>query len=168
MLPPQRLTRSTPARHPAHEGPDRYAVLDEGRAPPPRLPAGRARHLRGGLDGGPARRQALLLADTGSCVQPTLAEKQDILTTAATVAQRPGAAPVRVAVMDATESVTEAMPETLDAAELQRLGEAGTFHGYVVQGPLSSDLAYAADSADNKRVGGAADVMLLPKLGQRT
>lgn len=109
-----------------------------------------------------------LLADTGICVQPTLAQKRDILASAASVAQHIGASPVRVAVMAATEAVTEAMPETLDAAELQRLGAEGVFPGCVVQGPLSFDLAYAADAADKKRIGGevvgAADVMLFPNI----
>ena len=60
------------------------------------------------------------------------------------------------------------MPDTLDAAELQRLATEGTFPGCVVQGPLSFDLAYGADAADKKRAGGevvgAADVMLFPDL----
>jgi phosphotransacetylase len=60
------------------------------------------------------------------------------------------------------------MPETLDAAELQRRGEAGAFPNSLVQGPLSFDLAYAAEAAGKKRVGGpvsgAADVLLFPDL----
>jgi phosphotransacetylase len=115
----------------------------------------------------PAGRR-LLLADTGICIQPTLEQKADILRQAVAVAGRLGAGEPRVAVMAATESVTEAMPETLDAAELQRRGEQGAFPGCVVQGPLSFDLAYAADAGDKKRIGGpvvgAADVMLFPNL----
>ncbi len=115
----------------------------------------------------PAGRR-FLLADTGVCVSPTLEQKADILASAAEVAQRLGADPVRVAVMAATEAVTEALPDTLDAAELERRGADGAFPGCVVQGPLSFDLAYAADAADKKRVGGAvvgaADVMLFPNL----
>jgi phosphotransacetylase len=71
-----------------------------------------------------------------------------------------------VALMAASEKVTEAMPETLDAAELQRRGEAGAFPGCVVRGPLSFDLAYAEDAAAKKRVAGAgaAEVLLFPDL----
>jgi phosphate butyryltransferase len=109
-----------------------------------------------------------LIADTGICIQPTLEQKSDILCSAVEVAQALEADPARVAVMAATESVTEAMPETFDAAELQRLGQEGEFPGCVVQGPLSFDLAYAADAADRKRIGGsvvgAADIMLFPNL----
>src|SRR5205085_6817914 len=58
--------------------------------------------------------------------------------------------------------------EAVEAAELQRRGEAGEIPGCVVQGPLSFDLAYTADAGAKKRVGGpvpgAADVMLFPNL----
>jgi phosphotransacetylase len=114
----------------------------------------------------PERR--FLLADTGICIQPTLEQKADILQQAVAVARRLGAEQPRVAVMAATELLTESMPETLDAAQLQRRNQAGEFPGCVVQGPLSFDLAYAADAADRKRIGGpvvgAADVMLFPNL----
>jgi phosphotransacetylase len=111
----------------------------------------------------PAGRR-FLLADTGICVRPTLEQKADILQSAVAVAQALGADEPRVAVMAASESVSEAMPETFDAAELARR----MFPDCVVQGPLSFDLAYAADAADKKRVQGpvtgAADVMLFPDL----
>lgn len=114
------------------------------------------------------QRRSFLLADTGICIKPTLAQKRDILGSAGEIAHALGADPARVAVMAASESVTEAMPETLDAAELQRLGEQEAFPGCVVQGPLSFDLAYAADAGDKKSIGGAvvgaADVMLFPDL----
>jgi phosphotransacetylase len=110
----------------------------------------------------------LLLADTGICIQPTLEQKADILRSAADVARALGADRPRIAVMAASESVTEAMPETLDAAELQRWCEAGKLGDCLVQGPLSFDLAFAADAAAKKRLGGAvagaADVLLFPNL----
>jgi phosphotransacetylase len=60
------------------------------------------------------------------------------------------------------------MPETLDAAELQRRSQARELPGCTVQGPLSFDLAYAADAAAKKQVvgpvTGAADVLLFPNL----
>jgi phosphotransacetylase len=70
--------------------------------------------------------------------------------------------------MAATEKVTEAMPDTLDAVELTRRGAGGDFAGCAVQGPLSFDLAYAADAGEKKKlqggVVGAADAMLFPDL----
>jgi phosphotransacetylase len=110
----------------------------------------------------------LLMADTGVCIRPNLAQKVDILQSAVGLAYVLGEKRPRVAVMAATEAVTAAMPETVDAAELQRRSEHGDIDGCVVQGPLSFDLAYAAEAADKKgmagSVVGAADVMLFPDL----
>jgi phosphotransacetylase len=112
--------------------------------------------------------RCFLLADTGICIQPTLEQKADILRSAVDVARSLGEPLPRVAVLAATETVTETMPETLDAAELQRRGQRGEFPGSIVEGPLSFDLAYAADAADKKSVrstvAGAADVLLFPNL----
>ncbi len=109
-----------------------------------------------------------LLADTGICIRPTLEQKADVLRHTVAVAHALGAKVPRVAVLAATETVTDAMPETLDAAELQRRGEAGELPGCVVQGPLSFDLACAAEAGDRKRLAGpvvgSADVLLFPDL----
>ena len=70
--------------------------------------------------------------------------------------------------MAASESVNPAMPETGDAAELQSRNARGELPGSAVQGPLSFDLAYAADAGEKKRFGrevvGAADALLFPDL----
>ena len=109
-----------------------------------------------------------LLTDTGVNVRPTLSQKADLLQSAVGVAQALGAARPLVAVMAATESLNVAMPETLDAAALQSRNQAGDFPDCIVQGPLSFDLAYAADAAETKgidgRVVGAADLMLFADL----
>jgi phosphotransacetylase len=109
-----------------------------------------------------------LLADTGICIQPSLEQKIDILDSAVEVAYALGSDLPRVALMAATETVTESMPETLDACEIQRRSQAGELLCCVAQGPLSFDLAYAAEAATKKRgqgpVVGAADVMLFPDL----
>ncbi|MCI0743659.1 MAG: hypothetical protein L0Y72_31905 [Gemmataceae bacterium] len=109
-----------------------------------------------------------LMADTGICIQPTLQQKIDIARSCTEVAQELGAACPRIAVLAASESVSESMPETVDAAELQRLNETGEITGCYVQGPLSFDLAFAPDAVGKKQiagpVAGAADVMLFPNL----
>ncbi|MBY0231089.1 MAG: hypothetical protein K2W96_17530 [Gemmataceae bacterium] len=109
-------------------------------------------------------RRAFLLADTGITPRPTLEQKRDLLRSMVAVAHGLGEAMPRVAVLSASEKPTEAMPDTLEAAELARLGEAGC----TVQGPLSFDLAYAADAGEKKKVAGpvagAADALLFPDL----
>ena len=70
--------------------------------------------------------------------------------------------------MAATETVKPAMPETVEAAELVRRNRQGEFGDCVIEGPLSFDLAYAADAGAKKRIEGsvvgAADVMIFPNL----
>jgi phosphotransacetylase len=106
----------------------------------------------------------LLMADTGICIQPTLEQKDDMVRQLVQMAHTLGVEEVKVAVMAASEKVTESMPETLDAAELSRRSYPAAF----VQGPLSFDLAYSADAGGRKRVEGsvvgAADAMLFPNL----
>jgi len=122
----------------------------------------------------PRDRRAFLLADTGITIQPTLEQKIDLLRSLADVARSldedRGETPrfPRIAVMSATEKATDAMPDTLEAAELQRRCEAGEITGCIVQGPLSFDLAYASDAGSKKRIAGsvvgAGDAMLFPNL----
>jgi phosphotransacetylase len=112
--------------------------------------------------------RSFLLADTGVCIQPSLEQKIDILRSTVEIAHTLGSGRPRVALMAATEKVDAAMPETQDAAELERRNQAGEFPGCVVQGPLSFDLAYDADAGTRKQLAGpslgAAEIMLFPNL----
>lgn len=120
----------------------------------------------------PRDHRRFLLSDTGITIQPTLEQKGDILQSLVEVAnvlrEQDSADLPRVAVMSATEKTSEAMPDTLDASELTRQGAAGQFANCQVQGPLSFDLAYAADAGEKKKIEGgvvgAADAMLFPDL----
>ena len=120
----------------------------------------------------PRDSRRFLLSDTGVTIQPTLEQKADILGSMVNVAVAlkdgtSGDLP-RIGVMSATEKVTDSMPDTLEALELSRRNRAGEIVGCQVQGPLSFDLAYAADAGEKKRIEGevigAADGMLFPNL----
>jgi phosphotransacetylase len=116
----------------------------------------------------PDQTRTFLLADTGITIGPTLEQKSQILRSLIGVARALGERTPRVAIVSATEKPTASLPDTLEAAELQRRSEAGEFGEAIVQGPLSFDLAYAADAVAKKRVAGAvvgaADAMLFPNL----
>jgi phosphotransacetylase len=116
----------------------------------------------------PRDRRRFLLADTGICVQPTLAERIGILKSTVEVAQALWQTRPLVALMAASETVKASMPETVEALELNRRNQQGEFPDCVIQGPLSFDLAYAADAGDKKRFSGSvvgeADIMLFPNL----
>ena len=120
----------------------------------------------------PRDHRRFLMSDTGITIQPTLDQKADILQglieVATALRETASSSLPRIAVMSATEKAIEAMPDTLEAAELTRRHGAGEFPGGVVQGPLSFDLAYATDAGEKKRIEGsvvgAADAMLFPDL----
>jgi len=109
-----------------------------------------------------------LLADTGIMIHPSLDQKACIVNSVIETARDLGVSTPRVAIVTASEKENPAMPETLDAAELQRRGERGEFGKAFIQGPLSFDLAYATDAATKKHiegaVTGAADAMVFPNL----
>jgi len=113
-------------------------------------------------------RRRFLLADTGICVQPSVDERIDILRSTIEVADALWAKPPRVALMAATETIKSSMRETVEAVEICRRGRQGVFGDCVIEGPLSFDLAYAADAGAKKQVEGsvvgAADIMLFPNL----
>lgn len=110
----------------------------------------------------------LLLADTGITIRPTLDQKAQLVEAIVALARALGESAPKVALMAATEKTTESMPETLDAVELTRRNQAGAFPSASVQGPLSFDLAYAADAGDRKHIEGevvgAADALVFPDL----
>ncbi len=116
----------------------------------------------------PRDNRRFLMADTGITVKPSLEQKLDILISAVHVAHALGVAQPRVALMAATETVKQAMPETIDAEELTRRHDQSKFACCTIQGPLSFDLAYAHDAGAKKRIGGTvvgtADVMIFPDL----
>ena len=112
--------------------------------------------------------RGFLMLDTGVCIQPTLQQKIDLLRSGVQSAVRLGVECPCVACMSATESTHPAMPETLDAAELQRLNQTGEISGCLVRGPLSFDLAFDPDAAAKKKLAdpgfGVADILLFPNL----
>jgi phosphotransacetylase len=107
-----------------------------------------------------------LMADTGITIEPTLEQSAQIVEAVTDIGRELGADPMRIAVMAATEKVTDAMPETHLA---NRLGEhLGQQSPALIEGPLSFDLAYSSAAGRKKRLDGqavgAADAMVFPNL----
>lgn len=88
------------------------------------------------------------MTDTGVCIQPNPNNTFAILGSTLDVEDALGVTEPRVPVVAAIQSVVDRAPETSKEAELRRQSRAGACPDYVVQGPLSFDLAYAADAAD--------------------
>ncbi|WP_439594363.1 bifunctional enoyl-CoA hydratase/phosphate acetyltransferase [Falsiroseomonas sp.] len=110
----------------------------------------------------------LLITDAAINIQPDLAQKRDICQNAIDLMHRLGTAMPLVAVLAAVETVSAAMPSTLDAAALTVMAARGQITGAKVDGPLAFDNAISADAARIKGiispVAGQADILLVPDL----
>jgi phosphate butyryltransferase len=105
------------------------------------------------------------VTDGGVNVAPTLAEKRAILANAVRVFHVLGVDRPRVAILCAAEAVSEAMPHTVEAAELVAAAERGEIEGCEVFGPVALDGALSVEAARAKGIrhpaAGQADVLLV-------
>jgi Phosphotransacetylase len=111
----------------------------------------------------------MLMTDPGVNINPNLQRKVDILKNALDVARCLGMVRPRAALLAATEKVNyPAMPATLDADIMTKMGARGEFGDALVAGPLSLDLAMSGEIAACKRyesvVAGCADILVTPNI----
>lgn len=110
----------------------------------------------------------LAVTDGGVNVAPTRAQKKSIVENAVALFRRLGHEKPKVACLCAVETVTEAMPHTVDAQALAELNAAGEIRDCVVSGPLALDNALSEGAARAKGidhpVAGKADILLVPAI----
>ncbi len=108
------------------------------------------------------------ITDGGLNVLPTLDQKRQIVLNAIDVLHSIGIARPRIAVMSATEAVTERIPSTVDALALVGMAERGEFGGAMLYGPLALDNALVPSAARAKgisnEVAGKADCLVVPNI----
>jgi len=116
----------------------------------------------------PAYPRLMFITDGGMNISPDLAQKKAILENSVAFMHSMGYNCPNVAVLAAAESVTDKMPETLDAYELVKMNKSSVVKGCVVEGPLSFDLAISRESAKIKgidsAVSGESDLFLVPNI----
>ena len=116
----------------------------------------------------PGRAHPLLVSDAAINIAPDLAAKADITQNAIDLARAIGLERPYVGVLSAVETVTPAIPSSLDAALLSKMAERGQITGGLVDGPLAMDnaldLAAARIKGIRGRVAGRADVLIVPDL----
>ncbi len=109
-----------------------------------------------------------LLTDCAMSIQPDLAEKKQIIENAVELALKLGYDKPRVALLSAVEVVNPAIPDTLDAAILSKMGDRGQIKNCVVDGPFALDNAISPEAAMHKKIAGEvagnADVLVVPNL----
>jgi phosphate butyryltransferase len=108
------------------------------------------------------------ISDGGLNVLPNLEQKKQIVQNAIEVMRCLGLERPRIAIMSATEAVSESVPSSVDARKLTEMGEAGQFGDAEVFGPLALDCALLQSAAQAKGiehpVAGHADCMVVPNI----
>ncbi len=113
-------------------------------------------------------RRLVGITDGGLNVAPNLEQKRQILLNAISVMHAIGVARPKMALMSATEAVSESVPSTVDAKALTDAGGRGEFGEAEVYGPLALDNALLESAARAKGisvpVAGHADCMVVPNI----
>ncbi len=116
----------------------------------------------------PSYPKPLLISDAAINISPDLETKRDIVQNAIDLAHALGIAMPKVAILSAVETVTSAIPSTLDAAALCKMAERGQILGGILDGPLAFDNAVSVTAAQAKgivsEVAGFADILIVPDL----
>jgi phosphate acetyltransferase len=110
----------------------------------------------------------LWLSDAAINIRPTLQDKKDITQNAIDLFRAGGFGVPKVAILSATERITEDIPSTVAAAALCKMADRGYITGGIVDGPLAFDDAISKSAADVKQivseVAGDADILIVPDL----
>ncbi|MBV2180814.1 MAG: bifunctional enoyl-CoA hydratase/phosphate acetyltransferase [Castellaniella sp.] len=109
-----------------------------------------------------------IITDGAINIAPTLEQKADIIRNAIDLAHAIGVPCPRVAILAAVETISAAMPATLDAAALCKMADRGQITGGLLDGPLAFDNAISLAAAQVKgirsEVAGRADILVAPDL----
>jgi phosphate butyryltransferase len=108
------------------------------------------------------------ITDGGLNIRPSLEQKKQIVRNAIAVLRCLGLARPKVAIMSATEAVSDSVPSSVDARLLAEMGAAGEFGDADIFGPLALDCALLESAAKVKGishpVAGHADCMVVPNI----
>lgn len=118
--------------------------------------------------GVPNYHKLLMTTDGGMVMYPTLEDKRHIIDNATWALRAMGYEKPKHAVVCAIETLNPKMIETVEAAELQRLNEAGEIRDCVVVGPISYDVAMDKEIAHHKGFNspycGDFDCLIMPNM----
>ena len=110
----------------------------------------------------------LIISDAAVNIQPTLAEKVDIVQNAIDLGHALHFPEVRVAILSATETVNPKVASTVEAAALCKMADRKQITGGLLDGPLALDNAISPAAASIKQidspVAGQANVLIVPDM----
>lgn len=116
----------------------------------------------------PTYHKILVPVDGGMVTYPTLEQKKAIIENTVSTLRAMGYDCPKVGVLACVEKVNPKMPETVEAAELARMNQAGEIKDCIVEGPISYDCAIDGDIARMKgyesQIAGDVDVLVAPNI----
>jgi phosphate acetyltransferase len=116
----------------------------------------------------PTHPQTLFITDAAVNIAPDLLAKRDIVQNAIDLYRSLGLGVPKVAILSAVETVTVAIPSTIDAAALCKMADRGQITGGELDGPLAFDNAISPEAAEIKGirspVAGQAQILVVPDL----
>lgn len=116
----------------------------------------------------PNHPQTLFITDAAVNIAPDLIAKRDIVQNAIDLFVGLGLGKPKVAILSAVETVSPAIPSTIDAAALCKMADRGQITGGELDGPLAFDNAISPDAARIKgiksSVAGQAQILVAPDL----
>lgn len=116
----------------------------------------------------PTHSQTLFVTDAAVNIAPDLMAKRDIVQNAIDLYTALGIGKPKVAILSAVETVTPAIPSTIEAAALCKMADRGQITGGELDGPLAFDNAISLAAARVKGikspVAGHAQILVVPDL----
>jgi len=116
----------------------------------------------------PTHPETLFITDAAVNIAPDLLAKRDIVQNAIDLFTGLGLGTPKVAILSAVETVTVAIPSTIDAAALCKMADRGQITGGELDGPLAFDNAISPEAARIKGikspVAGHAQILVVPDL----
>jgi phosphate acetyltransferase len=117
----------------------------------------------------PAYADTVFVTDAAINIFPDLDAKRDIIQNAVDLYNQAGFGTTpRVAILSAVETVTSAIPSTIEAAALCKMADRGQITGAVLDGPLAFDNAIDIEAARIKgiksEVAGRGQILVVPDL----
>ena len=116
----------------------------------------------------PRYHKLLFLSDTAVLPYPDMDQKLAMIRYSVQMAHKFGIEDPKVALISATEKPTEALPASMEYAQICKMAERGQVKGCTIDGPLDLFLACDPSSLEIKGVAsplaGDADVLIFPNL----
>ncbi len=116
----------------------------------------------------PSYHKLILPVDGGMVTYPDLDQKRQIIENTVETLRSMGYECPKVGVLACVEKVNPKMPESVDAAELQKMNEEGVIKNCIVEGPIQYDCVMRKDLAEFKgldsKIAGDPDILVAPNI----